>query len=91
MSMDKALIEKKVDNFLIEEFEVEADQLVPEANLKETLELDSLDLVDLVVAVEDNFGVKLVGEDFAGVTSLQNLYDLIERKLRAGPVEAHDG
>lgn len=89
--MDKALIEKKVDNFLIEEFEVEADQLVPEANLKETLELDSLDLVDLVVAVEDNFGVKLVGEDFAGVTSLQNLYDLIERKLRAGPVEAHDG
>lgn len=91
MSMDKVLIAKKVDDFLVEEFEVSPDQLVPGANLKETLELDSLDLVDLVVAVEDNFGVKLVGEDFTGVISLQNLYDLIERKLRTGPGVAHDG
>ena len=79
--MDKSEIAKKVDEFLVEEFEVDAGALKPDADLKEALELDSLDLVDLVVAVEDSFGVKLVGEDFVGVKTLQDLYGLIERKL----------
>ena len=79
--MTKEVIIDKINDFLIDEFEVEADDIAPEANLKETLELDSLDFVDLVVAVESNFGVKLVGEDFVNVESLQDFYDLIESKL----------
>ncbi|OMP31434.1 phosphopantetheine-binding protein [Mangrovimonas sp. DI 80] len=79
--MDKEVIIDKINNFLIDEFEVEEDDISAEANLKETLELDSLDFVDLVVAIESNFGVKLVGEDFIGVVTLQDFYNLIERKL----------
>lgn len=79
--MTKEVIIKKINDFLTDEFEVEQDDISPEANLKETLELDSLDFVDLVVAVESNFGVKLVGEDFVNVTTLQDFYSLIERKL----------
>jgi len=79
--METSVIVEKVDDFLIEEFEVEADEIAPEANLKETLDLDSLDYVDLVVAIEATFGVKLVGDDFVGVESFQNFYDLIERKV----------
>lgn len=79
--MDKEVIIEKINDFLIDEFEVEEDDISPEANLKETLELDSLDFVDLVVAIESNFGVKLVGEDFKDVLTLQNFYDLIENKL----------
>lgn len=79
--MNKEVIIEKIDDFLIDEFEVEADDISPEANLKETLGLDSLDFVDLVVAVESNFSVKLVGEDFVNINTLQNFYDLIERKL----------
>ena len=79
--MDKAVIIEKINNFLIDEFEVEEDDISPDANLKETLGLDSLDFVDLVVAVESNFGVKLVGEDFVNILTLQNFYDLIEKKL----------
>ena len=79
--MNKEVIIEKINDFLIDEFEVEEEDIAPEANLKETLELDSLDFVDLVVAIEANFGVKLVGEDFVNVTTLQNFYDLIERKL----------
>lgn len=79
--MNKELIVEKIENFLIDEFEVEKEEIAPEANLKETLELDSLDFVDLVVAVESNFGVKLVGEDFINIITLQDFYDLIERKL----------
>lgn len=79
--MDKGAIIEKINDFLIDEFEVEAEDIKPEANLKETLELDSLDFVDLVVAIEANFGVKLVGEDFVNIVTLQNFYDLIENKI----------
>jgi len=79
--MTKEVIIEKVDAFLIDEFEVEEEALAPEADLKDALDLDSLDFVDLVVAVESSFGVKLVGEDFVNVTTLQNFYDLIERKV----------
>jgi len=81
MVMTKEVIIEKIDDFLIDEFEVEEEEIAPEANLKDTLGLDSLDFVDLVVAVESNFGVKLVGEDFVHVTTLQDFYDLIEGKL----------
>ncbi|MFK5974194.1 MAG: phosphopantetheine-binding protein [Flavobacteriaceae bacterium] len=79
--MNKEVIIDKINDFLIDEFEVEEEEIAPEANLKDTLELDSLDFVDLVVAVEANFGVKLVGEDFINVVTLQNFYDLIESKI----------
>ena len=79
--MTKKLIIEKIDDFLIDEFEVEEEAIAPEANLKDTLGLDSLDFVDLVVAVESNFGVKLVGEDFVNIITLKDFYDLIERKL----------
>lgn len=79
--MNKEVIIEKINDFLIDEFEVDSDAISPEADLKETLELDSLDFVDLVVAVESNFGVKLVGEDFVNVKSLSDFYTLIENKL----------
>jgi len=79
--MTKEVIVEKINDFLVDEFEVDEEEMAPEADLKDALELDSLDFVDLVVAVESNFGVKLVGEDFVNVKTLQDFYDLIERKL----------
>ena len=79
--MDKSAIIGKINNFLEDEFEVDADEIQPQANLKETLELDSLDYVDLVVSVESNFSVKLDAEDFVSVVTLQNFYDLIDEKV----------
>ncbi len=79
--MTKEVIVEKINYFLVDEFEVEEEEIAPQANLKETLELDSLDFVDLVVAIEANFSVKLVGEDFMEVKTLQDFYDLIEKKI----------
>ena len=67
----------------MEEFEVDGDTITPEANLKDTLGLDSLDYVDLVVTIEANFGVKLGEADFVGIATFQNFYDLIENKIKA--------
>ena len=80
--MNKEVNIKKINAFLIDEFEVEAEDISPEANLKETLELDSLDFVDLVVSIESNFGIKLIGEDFINIVTLQDFYNLIENKLK---------
>lgn len=67
--------------FLSEEFEVDKSIIEPQANLKETLDLDSLDYVDLVVVIEENFGFKVTGEDFVGVSSFDDFYTLVEKKL----------
>jgi acyl carrier protein len=79
--MNKEEIIDKINGFLIDEFEVDGDAIQPDANLKDTVGLDSLDYVDLVVSMESNFGVKLVQVDFIGINSFQNFYDLIEDKL----------
>lgn len=81
--MNKQEIIEKINVFLVDEFEVDNDDIKPNANLKDTLGLDSLDYVDLVVSVESNFGVKLVEVDFVGIATFQNFYDLIETKLKA--------
>ncbi|MDW8849604.1 phosphopantetheine-binding protein [Flavobacterium sp. MMLR14_040] len=81
--MNKEEIIKKINGFLVDEFEVDNDDIEPDANLKDTLGLDSLDYVDLVVSIEATFGVKLVEADFVGISSFQTFYDLIENKLKA--------
>jgi len=75
--MENQEIIAKVNDFLIDEFELEEEQLIPTANLKETLEIDSLDYVDLVVIIEKNFGFKVKGEDFANIKTLQDFYEYI--------------
>ncbi|RYG54854.1 MAG: acyl carrier protein [Chitinophagaceae bacterium] len=81
--MNKVEIVSRINEFLIDEFELEGVEIQPAANLKETLDLDSLDYVDLVVSIESNFGLKLVEADFAEVHSFQSFYDLIENKFKA--------
>ncbi|MDR7208577.1 phosphopantetheine-binding protein [Flavobacterium piscis] len=81
--MNKEEIITRINGFLVDEFEVDNDEIEPDANLKDTLGLDSLDYVDLVVSIEANFGVKLVEVDFVGIATFQNFYDLIETKIKA--------
>ena len=79
--MDSSEIISKINEFLVEEFEVEASKITPEANLRETLELDSLDYIDLVVVVESNFGFKVRPEDFTNILTFQNFYDYVQSRV----------
>ncbi|PBQ31176.1 acyl carrier protein [Sphingobacteriaceae bacterium] len=79
--MTKDLIISKVNEFLVDEFEVESAKIVPDANMRETLDLDSLDYVDLVVVIESNFGFKVVGEDFISIHTFQDFYDYCYEKV----------
>lgn len=71
-----------VNNFLVDEFEVDGSTIQENANLKETLGLDSLDYVDLVVTIESNFGVKLGEADFVSITTFSDFYNLIQAKIK---------
>ena len=80
--MERTEIESKVNDFLIEEMEIEADSIHDDAKLKEGLGLDSLDFVDIVVIIEKTFGFKIKPEDMTNVLTVKEFYDYIERKVR---------
>ena len=81
--MSREEIIETTKGFLSSEFEVDKVKILPDSNLKETLDLDSLDYVDLVVVIEENFGFKVTAEDFKDIVSFNNFYDLVERKVAA--------
>ncbi|MEN8189248.1 MAG: acyl carrier protein [Thermodesulfobacteriota bacterium] len=83
--MEKEEIYKRVKDIFIEEFELEEDELTPAATLYDELELDSLDAVDLVVALEKEIGVKMRGEEaMREVRTIDDLVNLIQLFLNKG-------
>jgi acyl carrier protein len=82
---DNMLKEEKIiqiiNDFLQEEFEVDRATIIPSADLKTTLELDSLDYIDLVVVMEKNLHIKVDPADLADIHSFQDLYNYVVAKL----------
>ncbi len=79
--MTRQEIEQKVNKFLVDEFEIDEDKIKGDAILKNDLNIDSLDLVDLVVVVKKVFGFKIQLEEMKAVKTINDFYDYIERKL----------
>ncbi|MDX9782549.1 MAG: phosphopantetheine-binding protein [Bacteroidales bacterium] len=78
--IDQALIDK-INSVLAEEFEVDVEKIVPEAPLMQTLDLDSLDLVDMVVLIEHNFGFTVVAKDFVGIKTFNDFHHFINNRI----------
>ncbi len=79
--MEREKIIAIVNDFLVNEFEVDGDDISNDANLKKTLGLDSLDYIDLVVVIESNFGVKLSEADFKKMVTFDDFYSTIQDKI----------
>ena len=75
--MEKQELIEKINSALADEFEVEEAVITPEAPIKETLELDSLSLVDLVALIESNFGIKIAGSEVSNIKTFASLYDFV--------------
>jgi len=71
----------KIKTILIDEFEVEEEDLDPSAVIMDALDIDSLDLIDLVVVIEQNFGFKVETQEMGEIKTLQDFYDYIIKKL----------
>ena len=65
-----ASIEERVKNIVIELLGVDDDRVVPEARFREDLEADSLDLVELIMAFEEEFGGEITDEDAQTITTV---------------------
>lgn len=81
--MTREEIIEKVNSLLAEEFEVEESEFAPDANLKETLSLDSINLVDLIALVQFNYKITIPVEDLKKIQTFANLYDYIEEHQAA--------
>jgi len=79
--MERGKIVAIVNDFLVNEFEVDGDEISNDAHFKKTLGLDSLDYIDLVVVIESNFGVKLGEADFKEIITFEDFYSTIESKI----------
>lgn len=77
--MQRDRIIEQVNEVFQEDFELEPDQLLPEANLFTELGLDSLDVVDLVVALQKKFDVSIRDDErIRNIRTLDDLYSFVE-------------
>ena len=65
----------------VEVLQVQPDKVTPEANFAEDLDADSLDLVELVMALEEKFDIKVDESELEGVETVGQAFDLVNSKL----------
>lgn len=80
-TMDINEIKEKITNFLVDEMEIDPAKIVPEARLKEDMGIDSLEVVDIVVLVEQEFGFKMRPEDFKDLKTFEQFCGFIAQRI----------
>jgi len=75
--MEKQELVKKINELITDEFEVELSIIEPDANIKKSLQLDSLSLVDLIALLEENFNISLKGADVVNIQTFDSLYEYV--------------
>jgi acyl carrier protein len=73
---------ERVKNIIVEQLGVTPDQVVPEASFIEDLGADSLDTVELVMALEEEFDAEIPDEEAEKITTVQQAVDYIESKMK---------
>lgn len=79
--MERAEIESKMTELLVEELGLDGDNISNESRFEEDLEVDSLGVVELLMALEDNFGVQIPDEEAEQLTTVGEAVTLVETKL----------
>lgn len=79
-----ASTDERVKNIVIDLLGVDADRVVPAARFREDLEADSLDLVELIMAFEEEFGGEITDEDAQKITTVGEAISYINTHMNAG-------
>ena len=74
-----ASIEERVREIISEQLNVSKDEVTPEASFTDDLGADSLDLVELVMALEDKFEIEVSDEEAEKIRKVKDVYDYIEK------------
>ncbi len=73
--------QERVTKIIVELLGVDEDKVKPEANFREDLEADSLDLVELIMAFEDEFGGEISDEEAQGIKTVGDAITYIDEKM----------
>lgn len=73
----------RVNSIILDQLGVEASTLVPEANLLDDLGADSLDVVELVMALEEEFGIEVPDEDVENIRTIGDILEYLEDRTEA--------
>lgn len=73
---------EKVKKIVVEQLEVEPNEVTPEANFANDLQADSLDTVELVMALEEEFEIEIPDEAAEGITTVGKAVEYISEKVK---------
>ena len=73
------MVLEKVKAILAEQFDVEEDSITSETTIQDDLGADSLDVVDLLMSIEDEFEVEVPDDEIENIKTVGNLVDFIEK------------
>ncbi|HEX5630176.1 MAG TPA: acyl carrier protein [Acidimicrobiia bacterium] len=79
--MDRATVEAKMTELLVDELGLERDKITMSAKFEEDLEVDSLGVVELLMALEDTFGVSIPDEEAEAIATVGQAVDVVMQKL----------
>ncbi len=81
--MDRNEVSEKLTGVLVSELGLDAEKINDEAHFEEDLDVDSLGVVELLMALEDEFGVKIPDEEAESIMTVGQAVDLVHTKLNA--------
>ena len=79
--MERSEIESKLTDILVEELGIDRDAITMDATFEEDLEVDSLGVVELLMALEDNFDVKIPDDEAEKIATVGQAVDVVEAKM----------
>lgn len=79
--MDRAEVAERLKEVLVNELGLDADKVSEDATFEEDLEVDSLGVVELLMALEDEFGVKIPDEEAENINTVGQAVDMVHGKL----------
>lgn len=75
---------EKVKDIIVEQLGVDADKITMDARFREDLEADSLDLVELIMAFEDEFGGEISDEEAQEIKTVGQAVNYLQMRMEAG-------
>jgi len=85
MAYNRSEIVQHVDKTLQDEFEIKASDISPDKLLRDDLDLDSLDAVDMIVALEQGLKIRIDEEEAKKIRTVNDVYDFVEKMLSGRP------
>jgi acyl carrier protein len=73
-------LEEKIIDIIVEQLEVTREECIPEADFIDDLGADSLDLVELIMEMEENFGIQIADDELEKIRTIKDVIDFLHSK-----------